>query len=87
MSCTTERDLLFGEISRERDRQDRIWGGVEHDDSHSRQDWLSFIHKQGRLAEQAWSPSAVAEKEFFESRMVKIAALAIAAIESSRRKR
>lgn len=76
-----ERDLLFGKISRERARQDEEWGGADHDDSHERSDWVGFIEKQCRLARTA-SERPIDD---YESRMVKIAALAIAAIESSRR--
>lgn len=80
--CMLERDLLFGEISRERAAQDEQWGGKTHDDSHERFEWLDWIHKQESRAFDVFDKPAA-----FESRMVKIAALAIAAIESSRRQR
>jgi hypothetical protein len=79
MDCMPGRDLLFGRISRERTRQDEEWGGAEHDDSHNHQDWVIFISKQIGLA-------LAYRSNDFESRMIKVAALAIAAIESSRRK-
>ena len=53
MDCMAERDLLFGEITRERASQDEEWGGAEHDDSHEHGDWVRFIEKQCRLARTA----------------------------------
>lgn len=83
MSCDAERDLLFGQISRERVRQDEEWGGAEHDDEHEPLDWVRFIRKQcGIIA----NPPETGIVGGYESRMVKIAALAIAAIESYRRR-
>ena len=58
----------------ERAKQDEKWGGETHDDSHSQRDWRQYIRYQLR----ADGP--------FEERMVKVAALAMAAWESSRRK-
>ena len=80
-SCGHEQ--VFDEISRERASQDEEWGGADHDDSHERTDWVKFIEKQCRLARTAKDRPL----DDYESRMVKIAALAVAAIESSRRER
>ncbi|MGP0071225.1 MAG: hypothetical protein ACLPWF_04745 [Bryobacteraceae bacterium] len=74
-----DRDLIFGEISRERQAQDAEWGGAAHDDEHGPMDWCSFVDRQRLLAQNA---NSLRE---FEIRMVKVAALAVAAIESSRR--
>jgi hypothetical protein len=60
----------------ERDQQDLQFGGPEHDDQHVREDWLHFLQKQLDLAE---GPQ-------FESRMIRLAALALAAWESQRRR-
>lgn len=76
-----ERDLLFGEISRERSKQDAQWGGAIHDDSHEPWEWCAYIGKHNLMADSADTT------QDYEARMIKIAALAIAAIESSRRKR
>lgn len=70
---------VFNEIRAERTRQDLQWGGADHDDGHSESDWLSFIESQ----------ITKARFDFFSdyrSRYVKIAALAVAAIESIDRK-
>jgi len=75
-----ERQQIFSEISQERAAQDAQWGGPTHDDSHERFEWCAWIEKQNIYAFDA-SRSPVN----FEARMLKIAALAVAAIESSRR--
>ena len=70
------------DIAVERKAQDEQWGGQKHDDAHDPRDWVHFINKQTLSAYyEYFNPRA------YESRMVKIAALAIAAIESSRRGR
>ena len=82
MSRATEFDWAIVDIAAERDAQDKQGGGLVHDDSHERFEWCSFIGKQVRAADlYAGDPLK------FESRMIKVAALAIAAIESSRRQR
>jgi hypothetical protein len=84
MSCIDERDLLFGEISQERVRQDEEWGGADHDDEHEPLDWVRFIRKQCRIIENPPESGIVGG---YESRMIKIAALALAAVESHRRRK
>lgn len=37
------QSAIIGEIQRERVRQDKLWGGPEHDDMHTPDDWLRFI--------------------------------------------
>lgn len=76
---------VFSDIRYERERQDAQWGGPEHDDEHDPKDWLHFIDKQTiagvfdvELGEQ--------EPGSYRMRLVKIAALAVAAIESHDRK-
>lgn len=68
----------YDEIKRERVRQDAQWGGPAHDDTHDQTDWESYIEKQTMLADH--NPSSHRE------RMIKVAALAVAAIESYDRK-
>lgn len=75
-------DEIFALISRERAIQDEEWGGAEHDDSHERLDWINFIEKQCRIIRMGERPYQLDD---YESRLVKIAAIAIAAIESDRR--
>ena len=69
-------------IREERATQARQWGGPAHDDAHNCADWLGYIAKQLRLADREVPEGWPA----FRSRMVKVAALAVAAIESGGRK-
>lgn len=57
-------------ILAERVRQDIIWGGKSHDDTHSEFDWRMLIYNQ------------IHDGNDFRNNMVKVATLAIAAIES-----
>lgn len=59
----------------ERGAQAQEWGGADHDDQHTPREWLDFI--QAQLARS--KPDDPSE---FRGRMVRIAALALAAIES-----
>lgn len=72
---------IVEEIVRERIVQDQQWGGGSHDDKHDQHDWCEYISYQADYVSD--NITAVA----FEERMVKIAALAVAAVQSSRRKR
>jgi hypothetical protein len=67
-----EGSSVFAEIAAERVRQNAQWGGPEHDDAHGPIDWLQCIDYQH-------SRATVSD---YRERMVKIAALAVAAIES-----
>lgn len=66
------------DVVKERKRQDIKWGGPTHDDEHGPEDWERFIMKRIPLESES--------DEAFRVRMVQIAALAIAAIESFDRK-
>lgn len=68
---------IMVEACEERIRQDKKWGGSEHDDLHSTHDWYDFIRSQVSENE----PFRHNRTEF-RRRMVKVAALAMAAIES-----
>ena len=69
---------IYQEVLAERTRQDKQWGGPEHDDSHDDTQWLMFIDYQ--MDRCYLHPDEV------RNRLVKIAALAFAAIESLDRK-
>lgn len=73
---------IFKKVLEERARQDEEWGGADHDDEHDAEDWYGFIEKQialGRHLDTATSPGK------HRSAMVKIAALAVAALQSMNR--
>lgn len=75
-----QRATIDEEINAERQRQDEQWGGVVNDDKNTPIHWTRFIRKQNNFAQSA-------SGEEFRQRMLKIAALAIAAIEAQDRKK
>jgi len=68
------------EIVKERSDQDEQWGGPTHDDTHSREDWCCFIENQLMQIRNSNEDISI-----FRARMVKVAALAVAAIERTDR--
>jgi hypothetical protein len=76
----TESDI-FHEVLEERSRQEKRWGGPSHDDTHNYHDWANFI-----IAQISKDKFSFKSPEEFERRMINIAALAFAAIESNQRK-
>lgn len=77
-------DKIIYAIKYERERQDRKWGGPKHDDKHKPSDWCRWIKAYIGWAEQM-AENQSPEKYF--RRMIQVAALAIAAIESYDRTR
>lgn len=75
-----EAKSVLAEVVEERRRQDKQWGGPEHDDTHRHSEWGAYIRKQ-----LAGIPSAF-DDDKNRARFVKIAALAVAAIESMDRR-
>lgn len=69
---------IFEEVGLERMHQDTKWGGPVHDDQHALGDWIDFIDEQQA---RAFEPHEGRE------RLIKIAALAVAAVQSLDRKR
>lgn len=77
------REKIAAQIMVERYRQDRQWGGPAHDDEHNGWDWGRYITKQIRMAEVHLHALPGTEIDgTWRDRMIKIAALAFAAIES-----
>ncbi len=69
------------EIARERDAQDRQWGGVEHDDKNRPWDWLTYISKHiGKAV--VYPPDSKQALVVFRRELVKVASLAVAAIQA-----
>ena len=68
---------ILKEIVDERDRQDEMWGGEEHDDGHRINDWIAFITEY--LGKSREAPYNIGN---FRDNMIKVAALAVAAAES-----
>ena len=68
---------IFKEIAEERGYQDFKWGGPSHDDQHDEDDWIGFIEEHARKA----APGMDLDPQLFRKQMVRVAALALAAIE------
>lgn len=73
---------VLHEILDEREHQDAKWGGPTHDDTHSPADFCRFIREHEVRAEQALGGEPVREFDDFRRQMLRVAALAVAAIES-----
>lgn len=70
------RDTIIQEILSEREYQDNKWGGEAHDDTHQSHDWVAFIIKHmGKAITWPW------DGERFRAQMIRVAALALAAVE------
>jgi len=70
------RTEILNQIEKERERQDLKWGGPAHDDRHDERDWLHYLEHQlfGYVrASTIWEGRA---------RLLKLAALTVAVIES-----
>jgi hypothetical protein len=66
------RQSIYREIDDERAAQDAKWGGPEHDDGHCRGEWIGFIRGHLRML----------DRRTFRRQMIRVAALAVAAIEA-----
>lgn len=63
----------------ERFQQTSQWGGAAHDDLHAPAEWVDFLLKQLALAE---APAIARDRQGLRRRLVRIAALSLAAIEA-----
>lgn len=73
---------ILGQIETERELQDEQWGGAAHDDTHVADDWTTQITHHLNAANRD-----IADYPKFRKRLVKIAALAVAGIQSQDRRR
>ena len=80
-------EILGPELRARRNEQDLQWGGPADDDKYHRSDWLQFIFESWGRRWTIRYGRVQRSPEEFENAMLHIAALAIAAIQSSRRKR
>jgi hypothetical protein len=76
--------VVISQVITERKRQDMQWGGPEHDDTHETSDWIDYMaHQVERTTPHTGTvEQAKSDREMF----IKIAALAVAAVESLDRK-
>jgi hypothetical protein len=90
--------LVLQEVGTRRASQDTNHGGPEHDDTHTPFEWSEFMRKFIRRAENyamdqlkvnpAYATEVTGpEWDMYENALFDVAALAVAAIQSSRRKR
>lgn len=77
---SAERQAIFQQIDGEREYQDQKWG-TEFDDKNTANDWARYIADYTMKA----TPMKGFSQEVFEKHMMKVATLAVAAIETSRR--
>lgn len=85
----SSKERVFFDIVAERIRQNEQWGGPGHDDEHAAADWLRFVVTQAVKAREGCLDDnylIAVDPEGYRARLVKIAALAVAAIESHDRK-
>lgn len=84
------RESILNEVSAERERQDGMFGGMEHDATHSATDWISIIIRHLGLAVDDGSPAGIclmddhcagADPVRYRRQMVRVAAVAVAALE------
>mgnify|MGYP000848259290 CR=1 FL=1 len=75
---------LLAEVAEERMRQDGKWGGPAHDDQHSTAEFVQLIED---YAGWARTMAGMHSPEKAERRLIQVAALALAAVERSRRVR
>lgn len=68
------------DIASERVKQDKKWGGPAHDDQHTRNDWLDIIDEHLVRAHDGTDT-------IWRKQMVRVAAIAIAAIDAEDRRR
>ena len=73
------RAKALADVETERARQDAYWGGPVHDDNHSATEWCLILNARlGKASE------AAIDRDFPEARrrLIQIAAVAVAAVES-----
>lgn len=67
---------VYEEIQKEREHQDIKWGGPGEDDLNTDHNWIAYIIKQTGQA-----VTRQGDRSNFRQRMIRVAALAVAAIE------
>ena len=83
---------VLAEVRVRREEQDDQHGGPAHDDTHTPGEWVGFIRRQTALAMGEFIKAVDRGRgtpdrlDFYESKLLDVAALAVAAIQSSRRK-
>lgn len=76
-------ETILAEVARERLRQDGKWGGPTHDDTHSTAEFVQWIEDYAGWARMMASMNS---PDKARNRLIQVAALAVAAVESIDRK-
>ena len=77
------RETFLEDVRIEREYQERKWGNSADDTVNEPNDWVAFInHYATRWFSGGFAPYSAETVEDFRSSMVKVAALACAAVES-----
>jgi hypothetical protein len=74
-----DREKVYEIIDKERDYQDKKWGGARHDAGHEVGSWLIYMRHYMKLAEAAISTSTD-DKEALQM-ITKVIALGVACLE------
>ncbi|MFA5023344.1 MAG: hypothetical protein WC523_00105 [Patescibacteria group bacterium] len=78
-----KQSSIYNEIREERKNQDNKWGGANNDDYHTEETWVVFLVKhlgKAMIFANKW------DLIIFRKQMIRVAALAVAAIEWCDRK-
>ena len=85
---TEKRAAIFAAVEAERARQDMRWGTDVDDQKNSPTDWVAYIsHHATRWFKGGFKPYPKSVVDSYRDQMVRVAALAVAAIESLDRQR
>lgn len=76
-------NYVLEDIAKERARQDQKWGGASHDDEHTTAEFVQLIED---YAGWARTMAGMNSTDKARNRLVQVAALAVAAVESIDRK-
>lgn len=79
MSEVTHTEKILGEVLEERERQDRKWGGPNHDDQH---DTATFVQLIEDYAGWARVMAGMSSHDKARQRLIQVAALAVAGVEA-----
>jgi hypothetical protein len=77
------RERIYAEIETERQAQDALWGGPAHDDAHPEAEWIALLTRHLGLAVE--DGPGRADPARWRRQMLRVAALAVAVLESADR--
>lgn len=84
MSEIPHTEKILGEVLEERERQDRKWGGPNHDDQH---DTATFVQLIEDYAGWARVMAGMDSHDKARQRLIQVAALAVASVEAIDRRK